>query len=67
MRKVASLFPNLRYLMFDLWYPCRTTNEIPEDNQIAHVKDWELACPEFISVTFIDGPTLHKRSEGWIF
>ena len=67
MRKFASLFPNLRYLMFDLWNFWRRRNEIPEDIKIAQVKDWELACPELTSVTFIDGSTLHNGSEGWIF
>ena len=66
MRKVASLFPNLRFLVFNLWYPWPRTNEIPEDIKIAQVKNWKLACPELISVTFIDGSTLHKRSERWI-
>ena len=67
MKKIVSLFPDLRYLSFDLWYPRRRRNgKIPEDIKMAHVKDWELACPELNSVTFIDDSTLQRGSVEWI-
>ena len=67
MKKIVSLFPGLQYLIFDLWYPKRRRNgKIPDDIKMAHVKDWELRCPELISVSFIDGLTLRKGSGEWI-
>jgi len=66
MKKILSLFPSLRYLIFELWYPRRRNGKIPEDIKMAHVKDWEFACPELISVSFIDGSTHHRGSREWI-
>jgi hypothetical protein len=32
---------------------------------MVHVKDWELACPELNSVTFMDGSILERRGKVW--
>ena len=56
MKKIISLFPDLLDLSFDLWASRHNGDgKIPEDIKRAHVKDWELACPGLISVSFIDG------------
>ena len=66
MKEIISLFPHLVELHFELWPPWYKDGMIPEDIKMAHVKDWELACPELISVSFIDGSTLQKGSGEWI-
>jgi hypothetical protein len=38
---------------------------IPENIKMAHVKDWELACPGLRSVSFIDGSMLQKMGIHW--
>ena len=38
---------------------------IPENVKMSHTRAWEAACPELISVTFIDGSTLQKKEAGW--
>ena len=63
VKKIVPLFPNLRYLKFNHWYPKpRRNGKIPENIEMTrwHMKDWELACPELISVSFMDGSTLQK-------
>lgn len=62
MKKIVSRFPDLYELNFNLW-PGRNRNGeiILEDIKMARVKDWELACPKLILVSFIDGSMLQKR------
>ena len=72
MKKIVSLFPELDELEFEFWFPGPLDNGdvIPRDIKMALnlVKDWELeyACPKLISVSFIGGLMLRKRSSEWI-
>ena len=64
VKKIISLFPNLSKLDFELWPPLDIGDgNISEGVMRAHevlAKDWVAACPELISVSFIDGSTLEK-------
>ena len=64
VKKIISLFPNLSKLDFELWPPLDIGDgNISDGVMRAHevlAKDWVLACPELISVSFFDGSTIEK-------
>ena len=66
MKEVLSLFSSLGEVIFRLWHGCNrnTVPDIPEDVKVAHAKIWRAACPELISVRFLDGSWLRK-ADGW--
>ena len=65
MKKIISLFPNLRSLTTYLWPGCKLNGKILEDIKRAHVKDWEPACPELESASFPDFSTFEKSKNEW--
>ena len=71
IKEIIPLFPSLSKLDIEVWPPLDIGNgNISGAVKRAHealVKDWELVCPELVSVSFIDGSTLEKDDNEWFF
>lgn len=66
MKKIVSLLPDLDKLNFGLWPPWHNVDgKIPKDIKMNQLRDWELACPKLLSVSFLDGSKLQKRG-AWV-
>jgi len=66
IKKIIFSFPYLRELRFSHWSGYSEDGKISEDIKMAHVKDWELACPKLRTVSFMDCSKLCNQFGEWI-